>query len=36
MEFYLGESKTGECPQTHSLHYLVPPEILVVPEFTLL
>lgn len=36
MEFYLGESKTGQHPDINSLHYLVPPEILVIPEFTLL
>lgn len=36
MEFYLGESKAGEHPEPHSLHYLIPPEVLVVPEFTLL
>lgn len=36
MEFYLGESKSGLQPEPASLHYLVPPEILVIPEFTLL
>jgi hypothetical protein len=36
MEFMLGEAREGKTPPLGSLHYLVPPNLLVVPEFTLL
>lgn len=36
MEFLLGEAHTNVTPPTGSLHYLVPPNLLVIPEFKLL
>lgn len=36
MQFYLGESVTKEVPHPMSLHYLVPPNLLVISEFNLL
>lgn len=36
MQFYLGESLTQTAPHPMSLHYLVPPNLLVISEFTLL
>jgi hypothetical protein len=36
MEFMLSEAREGKIPPLGSLHYLVPPNLLVVPEFTLL
>lgn len=36
MQFFLGESFTQEAPHPMSLHYLVPPNVLIISEFTLL
>lgn len=36
MEFMLGEAHSDTTPPLGSLHYLVPPNLLVVPEFRLL
>jgi hypothetical protein len=36
MEFYLGEAQTNASPPLSAIHYLVPPNLLVIPQFTLL
>jgi hypothetical protein len=36
MDFLLGEAQTNNPPSSASLHYLAPPNLLIIPEFTLL
>jgi hypothetical protein len=36
MEFYVGEAQSTSPPSQQALHLIVPPNLLVVPEFTLL
>lgn len=36
MQFYLGESQMSTAPPLIALHYLLPPNLLVIPEFELL
>lgn len=36
MEFFLGESKNSKSPHSFSLHYLVQPNLLLIPQFQLL
>lgn len=36
LEVYLGESHSNSAPSNISLHYLVSPNLLIIPQFTLL
>lgn len=36
MQFFISESQTGQEPHPMSLHYFVPPNLLIISEFTLL
>ena len=36
MQFYLGQSLTEAAPHPMSIHYLIPPNLLLISEFTLL
>lgn len=36
MQFYISESQTAQEPHPMALHYFVPPNLLIISEFTLL
>lgn len=36
MEIYIGQALSSNLPSESVLHYLVPPNLLIIPKFTLL
>ncbi len=36
MEFYIAQASSKSNPSPYAIHYLVPPNLLVIPQFTLL
>jgi hypothetical protein len=36
MEVYIGQALSNSLPSESVLHYLVPPNLLIIPKFTLI